>query len=430
MAGKWLGKLMGKASHASPDSPSIPTREFHGWVKCHRAEHRNELGDIIMSKTFSFFDVSSEEVTYSELDKAVKQVAEEKGFETLDSPPVRRRRFAGDMRGALLLDRGRYYTLCEDERGSDYGTLANELNSYCDPRRSGFGLANDTKQPNPSQDDHSSSLTIYIANAPGAPSSALHEAQRRGLLPLDKERAAIVIPYTVSELSIQKVLDLRYPETRAWLVKEFSNGKPDWLTYSGRTPPEGFGFYSFLPSLMSRSNGGDDLTDLIGAYLRSNGVEGLIFPSARSDVFVVFNNGQYVRSGGWNLVDYRGAFTDLPKRQLVVLSDWPKFPDTTTRIEAAPPSSEFAGSFRILGNQEHHSLLSHLLLCFRVWDECGYEHLVQGYRWHATRALVHGSQKSVAVTCLQCHNEIPEVPVIFEIPGACPACGSSNITIP
>ena len=66
------------------------------------------------------------------------------------SPAVRFRRFAGDIRGEIKLDRGRYYTVCHDESGFDAGTLANELNSYCDPQKVGFALTLDhASSPSP-----------------------------------------------------------------------------------------------------------------------------------------------------------------------------------------------------------------------------------------------------------------------------------------
>lgn len=40
----------------------------------------------------------------------MERVTREEGFSVLDMPPVRFRRFAGDSKGFLSLDRGRYYT--------------------------------------------------------------------------------------------------------------------------------------------------------------------------------------------------------------------------------------------------------------------------------------------------------------------------------
>src|SRR5262249_37022592 len=209
-----------------------------------------------------------------------------------------------------------------------------------------------------------------------------------------------------------------------WLFETFGAGERDWLDFNGRRLPEEAGFYGLLATLMDRANGGNDFTDLIGAYLRTHGVAGLVFPSARTNTFAVFRDSELVQSGGWNLVDYRHASDSPLIRKLVWMTDWGSFPDSMTRVEVPPTSSPHAGSFRVKGNEEHHNLLRHLLLCFKAWEQCGDQTPVKGYRWHSTRSFAKHGKKAVAVTCEACGHETGEIEALFSIPASCPECGS------
>ena len=192
---------------------------------------------------------------------------------------------------------------------------------------------------------------------------------------------------------------------------------------------------------MVRDNGGDGLTNAIGSYLRTIGVEALIFPSARSDTYVEFRNGELVDFGGWNLVDYRNATIETEDERLLLFGDWTGFRDRsahglvdwTTTIRLPPDGSEYEGSFRIEGNQSHHMLLLHIPLCFRIWDEVGLDTPVKAYRWHSTRAVQQPEGLVFLATCLECGHELPPIDTIegfHAIENACPACGNMNIHIP
>jgi len=331
----------------------IPTTEFHGWAKCHRPDQRNALGDVLFAHTFPFFEGSGDSVNLSPIDQALETVGPEMGFEVnrLPDPERTRRRYAGDLRSVLSLDRGRYFTICEDQQGSDSQTLANEMNAYCDPRRSGFGFVLDLADPNTLVGQKPGWLAAYISTTKGAPSTGLAAAQRSGLLSDGHTSAAVLIPYRVSELTVSPVLDLRRPDARQWLFETFGAGERDWLDFKGRALPREAGFFGLLATLMDRTNGGNDFTDLVGAYLRTHGVAALIFPSARTNVSAVFRDGELVQSGGWNLVDYRDASDTPVKRKVVWTTDWASFPDPKTRVEVAPPGLPHAGSFRVKENE-------------------------------------------------------------------------------
>jgi hypothetical protein len=415
-----------------PKRKSIPTRPFHGWVKCHRPEHRNALGDLVLSKTFPFFEGSDGKEDINPFDQAIADVAPATGYEVLRCPENARmrRRFAGDIRSIHTLERGRYYTVCEDAMGSDSNTLANEMNAYCDPSRAGFGLAVDLAHPNSFTEQPTKALVIHLSNVPGAASAALMEAQRSEALPADKSSASVMIPYNVSEFQVDNVFDLRFPDARQWLFDTFARGDGDWIEFKGTPLPKKIGFFGLLPTLMTRANGGNDITDTIGAYLRSHGIEALIFPSARSNVFSVFENGTLKGAGGWTLVDYRNTSEEIMKRKTIWMTDWEQFVDAQTRVEMAPPESSYSGSFIVRGNEEHHHLIRHLFLCFRVWDASGEDTPVVGYRWHATRSFRRNDKRFVSVVCQNCAHEIPMVPALFDIPNACPVCSSDTVVIP
>ena len=415
----------------------IPYSSFRGWLKCQRPYHKNALGKLVTDITFPLFSSEDYNGEPSDIDNMVEDVAREMGVQVLTFPPVRFRRFAGDRKGALLLDRGRYYTVCKDEWGFDAGTLANEFNAYCDTSKVGFAWTADLTEADPPQQG----VAIFLCDLEGSPSAALVEARRQGLLSPDANRVRVEIPYLVEEHIFERVLDLRYPDARKWLFEEFGAGKPGVVERQAEKPSPDMNFFHLLPWLMIRDNGGDGLTNAIGSYLRDIGFDALIFPSARSDVFVEFRDGVLVDFSGWNLVDYRDATIQPRDDKLLLFSDWTGFRDRssnalvdwTTKISLPPADSEFEGSFRVLGNQSHHMLLLHIPLCFRIWDELGFDTPVAGYRWHSTRAEQQPDGLVFFATCLDCAYELPQIDTIeglHAIDSACPNCGNMEIHIP
>jgi hypothetical protein len=418
-------------------SAPVPYHSFHGWLKCQRAYHRNALGTLVANTAFPLFSPDLYDGENSDIDNLMEDVARKQGIEIQKRPAVRFRRFAGDRKGAILLDRSRYYTVCRNEMGADSGTLANEFNAYCDTNKVGFAWTVDMAEADPPQ----KAVAIFLNDLEGAPSPTLAQAREQGLLPPDANAVRVDIPYDVTEHTIEKVLDLRYPDARQWLFDEFGSGKPGVVEREAPPPPPEATFINMLPWLMIRDNGGDGLTNAIGSYLRTIGVEALIFPSARSDTYVEFRNGELVDFGGWNLVDYRNATIETEDETLLLFGDWTGFRDRsahglvdwTTTIRLPPDGSEYEGSFRIEGNQSHHMLLLHIPLCFRIWDEVGLDTPVKAYRWHSTRAVQQPEGLIFLATCLECGHELPPIDTIegfHAIENACPACGNMNIHIP
>jgi hypothetical protein len=67
-------------------------------------------------------------------------------------------------------------------------------------------------------------------------------------------------------------------------------------------------FAAMLPALVYPEFGGSGVTKSIGSWMRTMGVNGLVYPSARSDVSVSFTyESEVARHRGWCFVDYRAA---------------------------------------------------------------------------------------------------------------------------
>ncbi|HSH95544.1 MAG TPA: hypothetical protein VK968_15480, partial [Roseimicrobium sp.] len=404
---------------------AIPIRSFDGWLKCHRAEQRNQLGDLVMKMGFPLFNgvnvaggVQSEDPGEDPYNAVMAKHLGGMGADVIHLPNEGKlhRRYAGDMGQIHTLDRGRYYTVCLDEEGRDGNTLANEINSYADPLGS-FVMAFDLAYPNAMFDKQMPALAVVASSIPGMPSSIIEEATQRGMMPPDTTRAFAHIPYRVSRMTIEKVLDLRYPDAQRWLFEQFGGGEVrgvdfhgkgeiPTVQYMGRKLSDEEGFFGLLPTLLGNDTGGNELTDTIGAFLRNRGVDALIFPSARSNVTAVFDNGHLVHWEGWNLVDFRDATSQPPERILMRPTDWDSFLDPRQQIVRASPEESSAGSFRLLGQINHHLLLRHFLLCTRVWDNLSDDTEVQGYRWHATKSVAHGEKRIFNAACCSCGHRI------------------------
>jgi hypothetical protein len=241
------------------------------------------------------------------------------------------------------------------------------------------------------------------------------------LMPPDQTRWYAEVGYTVSELRREKVLDLRYPEAQEWLYQQFGgvveNALPD------------DGFLAMLPTLMANDIGGNDLTNAVGSLLRNHGVDALVFPSARSNVFTEFNEGKLVRWGGWNLVDYWDADRMANERILWKQAEWVRFVDPRQRFTRAPLDSPQAGSFRAWGIVEHHQLLRHLMLCLKVTKAIGKGTDVRGYRWHTTQ-LVEEEGKSIFIAkCCGCGQSFT-VKFLYGFPDHCPNCDLGDYALP
>ena len=70
---------------------------------------------------------------------------------------------------------------------------------------------------------------------------------------------------------------------------------------------EPFAFVDFLGYLVARMLGGTHITEYIANLIKDAGADGFIFPSARHDTLVKYNEeGELDAWMGWNFVDYAG----------------------------------------------------------------------------------------------------------------------------
>lgn len=250
----------------------------------------------------------------------------------------RARRFSGDIlsihgpRGSDL-PRKRYFAVCEPKRTDD-GLLRNELGAYLNDNEAGqlllvdqlkeeeahfFGIAH--------QDNGILCILsevavshfcefVFQANMPSW-------ERKRVICALQSDGPTTVsLPTKISRLSVCKCIDLRLPITRQWFFDRYRQGVEGWPGYGldaadvkgEPLKKEGkltCGFHQMLLALMDQVIGGGIASQVIGADLWRLGAEALVYPSARSDTFVIMQNEEMTDWYGWNLVDYRGTETPL-----------------------------------------------------------------------------------------------------------------------
>lgn len=164
---------------------------------------------------------------------------------------------------------------------------------------------------------------------------------------------AVAFETRVDECTIENVIDMRLPRTQQWFFDQFKNGDGLFLIKDGGTARE---FYDLIPTLMHPALGGSDVTHAVGSWMRSSGVNGLVFPSARSDVSVTIEDGELVDCHGWNFVDYRTA-RNLPATEVTnSIGGWPNFLQPGARLAVAS-NSRLAGSWQVTGLQGRYDNL-------------------------------------------------------------------------
>jgi hypothetical protein len=249
----------------------------------------------------------------------------------------RRRRFAG----AFGLPAGRYYTLSHDERGDDGGTLLRELAAYADPVKGGVifdavdgirGIGFRGQQVDPE-----AAITLRMT----VPIEACRRHNPQILqawldffeqpIPSANVSLLVTLPYSVEYQEISDVLDLRDIAAQDWLVNSFAIPEHDFLVKQDRASISSF--LQMLPALVALDMGGNGITDSVGAYLRWMRAGGLVYPSARSDCFVSYNELKLEDFIGWNFVDYRDAGLSQPQLVTDMSSGWDAPVPATTSVE-------------------------------------------------------------------------------------------------
>lgn len=218
-------------------------------------------------------------------------------------------RFAG-----LGLGRGRYSTVCRDGSGADGGTLVRELMTYwyfADDPWDGGPVLLIPKLTDTTADPDSTSAQLLI-------DAQVYDVKRkrRGVKFKESGHLRRALPLSVQEVEIDDVVDLRRPKTQRWfldhMVKlEQKAGERGTKLETGlrtvavklRRPET---FVELLPTLVEPGPGGTIFCQAVGAWMRGEGVAGLVYPSARRDVSLK-KQGDQIRFEGWNFVDYRDA---------------------------------------------------------------------------------------------------------------------------
>jgi tetratricopeptide (TPR) repeat protein len=231
------------------------------------------------------------------------------------------RRYSGESN----LPRGRYYTVCKDASGDDGQTLCRELFEYVDQRIPGFVFVTDTHDRELvgvlaalglRRNDPAVHFLVAMLVAP--PDEADRKVFRHFLGPAlttlygpfetapDRWNglSLVVIPTVATRIAVDDIVDLRQRDAQSWLFRFFRDGDGAVSVRSpGRTIDD---FTQMLPALLYPEYGGSGFTKSLGSWMRVVGVQGLVFPSARSDVSVTMRGASSVRAfHGWNFVDYR-----------------------------------------------------------------------------------------------------------------------------
>jgi hypothetical protein len=283
------------------------------------------------------------------------------------------RRYAGDNN----LPANCYASVCVDESGDDAQTLCRELFEYTDPRVPGWVFVSDTwdeqivvalarigiRQPGPV----THGIFVFLL----APESDHERAVYRHFYgpilekchgPFDGSGtnwhglSTVFIPVAATPANVDLVIDMRRRPTQEWLSKFFKRG--DGAIFSKRGEVRDFA--GMLPALVYPEFGGSGVTKSIGTWMRTMGVNGLVFPSARSDVSVSFaDEGELAAHRGWNFVDYRGAeFVPDPLLHLDY-NPWYGFIECR---QSAPTLVEDATSWQIKGVEHRYRMTRDFVL--------------------------------------------------------------------
>ena len=225
------------------------------------------------------------------------------------------RRFSGDYFSDLIdehrLDVGCYYSVCADESGFDYGTLANELNAYRSTDAEFHTLFLDCLSPQVAdrfQVPRSPHILLLVqqpaklarvlpTDAPEELRKTLAQAEEMGTF------LKMTLGCALGILEVEDVIDLRQIDAQEWFFQRY--------VPKGPIPTPANEFIDILPELLLPDRGGPSGSNVrlqsIGADMRRLGIGALIYPSARSDVRVAYSHGNLVRWKGWNMVVYRGG---------------------------------------------------------------------------------------------------------------------------
>ena len=338
----------------------MPLSTFEGWLKQVDVGNLNDLARRAMDIAFPGFRVLKEptQEMRSMMEKHVELGADYVTW--LDRPY---RRYAGSAN----LPRGRYSTtVAQGPSGNDNGTLFRELLAYSDPRKSGLlmlvDLGTDKGVAMLNQIatgvEKMDAFAILFVGRPGAPNAfigSLSEEERAmggvGNQKEDRVVVPVVIPYKTEPVHIERAVDLRVPQVQEWFFQVFGAADTDFYVKLDRA--DSSRFLDLLWTLLWPDLGGHDFTNSVGRWLRTKGVQSLVYPSARSNCGIMVESGGLTSSYGWNLVDYSDSPIpdEFVQQYFDMTPGWPKPFAPGIHLSVAD-DDKYRGSWRVKGLEE------------------------------------------------------------------------------
>ncbi len=268
----------------------LPLSKFDGWIKQLRLDMLEEKSKAFLKFAFPEFS--------QELGEASPKI-----FSPIqDYSEGRLRRYSGSTK----LPVNSYFTISQNNKGDDGGTLAAELMSYNNTTSNVAVWITDPSVPNHgnrtvrsyirSQFDDQPCLSVSIAEIIDINERPVKLGPQFNL----------IVPILVSKVHATEVIDLRIPKVQNWFWKTFGTLESKMRDYIGYVKLKPNGFEEMLPTLLHPAPGGIAFHHAVGAWLSTQGVGALIYPSARRDVHVSYKNSEVVSFYGWNLVGLGG----------------------------------------------------------------------------------------------------------------------------
>ena len=283
------------------------------------------------------------------------------------------RRYSGENN----LPSQRYSSVCVDDGGDDRQTLCRELFEYTDPRIPGWVFVTDTWDAQAMQALYRIGMArplvpgIFVFLLP-PPDDDQRKAFHHFLGPVlstlhgpfesasDKWNglSLVFIPTEQFHVELADTLDLRQPDAQEWLFQFFREGDGAVSIKAARRQITSFA--DMLPALVYPEYGGSGVTKSIGSWLRSAGIQGLVFPSARSNASIEVDEHSVVRAyHGWNFVDYR-EIELVP--DLLVHTDYNDWYGFVAGRQGAPKLRQQGKSWALDGVEERYEHTRGLML--------------------------------------------------------------------
>lgn len=351
---------------------NLPLTVFNGWLKRLDPSMLNAAGKHALNSIFPLFGEETPEQFLARNDHlaalgiklSAEDIADISWMRKLmrERAPFKNRRHRRYAGGDGLLPRNCYASVCNESTGDDRGTLSRECMAYSDPRVPGTVYVGDSTNAKlnsiffDAPQFRPGFCGIYVllfAPDDSAQRQIWHAIYKDLLGNSEQETHMFVLETRVDSLTINKVIDLRLPDTQKWFFEYFKSGDGNFLAKEAGSVCD---FFDLIPTLMHPRLGGSDVTHAVGSWMRNAGVDALVFPSARSDASVTLSEGKAVNWSGWNLLDYRTAKFLPVLEKTNSAGGWPDFLQPGAKLEVAS-RGQLAGSWRVTGVQSRYDSL-------------------------------------------------------------------------